>query len=208
GVGCKCGENAISLVAAISVAEKTGRYEIRPNSYVHRIEMDANGRATGAVYFDQKRVVHLQKSKAVVVCANGAETPRLLLLSTNKQFPNGLANSSGIVGKYLMFNSGGVVTGQFEHPLNDYKGYAVSRVLHDFYELDPQKVGFYGGGGLDARFDFTPFRFAFGGLPPATDGWGLVFHAALAQNFNRTMEIFCHGTSLPVENNSFSLDPD
>ena len=96
--------------------------------------------AVVGVGFDEKRAVHLQKAKAVVVCANGAETPRLLLLSANKQFPNGLANSSGIVGKYLMFNSGGVVTGQFEHPLNDYKGYAVSRVLHDFYELDPQKV--------------------------------------------------------------------
>src|SRR5947209_18541389 len=208
GFGCEVGAKSSSLAAAIPVAEKTGRCEIRPNSYVHRIEMDANGRATGAVYFDQKRVVHLQKAKAVVVCANGAETPRLLLLSANKQFPNGLANSSGIVGKYLMLNSGGVTNARFEHPLNDYKGYAVSRVLHDFYELDPQKVGFYGGGGLDARFDFTPISFALGSLPPGTPRWGKAFKAALAQNFNRTMEIFCHGTSLPVENNSFSLDPD
>jgi choline dehydrogenase-like flavoprotein len=130
------------------------------------------------------------------------------LLSANKQFPHGLANSSGIVGKYLMLNSGGVVIGQFEHPLNDYKGYAVSRVLHDFYELDPQEVGFYGGGGLDARFDFTPITFAYGGLPPGTPRWGKDFKAALADDFNRTMEIFCHGTSLPLENNSFSLDPD
>jgi hypothetical protein len=107
-----------------------------------------------------------------------------------------------------MLNSGGVVTGQFEHPLNDYKGFAVSRVLHDFYELDPQKVGFYGGGGLDARFDFTPITFVFRGLPPDMPRWGKVFKAALAQDFNRTMEIFCHGTSLPLENNSFSLDPD
>ena len=175
---------------------------------MHRIETDANGRVTGTVYFDEKRNTHLQRAKAVVVCANGAETPRLLLLSANKQFPDGLANSSGIVGKYLMLNSGGVVTGQFEHPLNDYKGFAVSRVLHDFYELDPQKVGFYGGGGLDARFDFTPISFAFGGLSPGTPRWGKDFKAALAQEFNRTMEIFCHGTSLPLENNSFSLDPD
>src|SRR5437879_8516540 len=168
GFGCEVGAKSSSLVAAIRVAERTGRCEIRPNSYVHRIETDANGRATGAVYFDAKRNTHLQKAKAVVVCANGAETPRLVLLSENKQYPNGLPNSSGIVGKNLMFNSGGVVTGQFEHPLNDYKGYAVSRVLHDFYELDPQKVGFCGGGGLDARFDFTPISFAFGGLPPDT----------------------------------------
>src|SRR5262249_5298154 len=135
-----------SLASVIPLAEKTGRCEIRPNAYVHRIEMDSAGRATGAVYFDEKKNVHLQKAKAVVVCANGAETPRLLLLSANKQFPNGLANSSGLVGKYLMFNSNARSVGLFENPLNDYKGFAASRVLHDFYELDPQKVGFIGGG--------------------------------------------------------------
>jgi choline dehydrogenase-like flavoprotein len=208
GFGCEVGAKSSSLVAAIRVAERTGRCEIRPNSYVHRIETDSNGRAIGALYFDEKRNTHLQKAKAVVVCANGAETPRLLLLSANKQFPNGLANSSGLVGKYLMLNSGGTVTGLFEHPLNDYKGYCVSRVLHDFYELDPRKVGFYGGGGLDARYDFTPSGFAFGGVPPGTPRWGKDFKATLSHNFSRTMEIFCHGTSLPLENNSFSLDPD
>jgi choline dehydrogenase-like flavoprotein len=208
GFGCEVGAKSSSLAAAIHVAEKTGRCEIRPNSYVHRIEMDANGRAVGAVYFDEKRNTHLQKAKAVVVCANGAETPRLLLLSGNKQFPNGLANSSGYVGKNLMLNSGAISIGVFEQPLNDYKGFSVSRILHDFYELDPQKVGFYGGGGLDARFDATPINFAMGMLPPGTPSWGKDFKATLKNNFTRTMEIFCHGTSLPVEDNSFSLDDE
>jgi len=208
GFGCEVGAKSSSLVAAIRVAERTGRCEIRPNSYVHRIELDSQGRAIGAVYFDEKRNTHLQKAKAVVVCANGAETPRLLLLSAGKQCPDGLANSSGLVGKNLMFNSGSSVTGLYEQPLNDYKGYCVSRVLHDFYELDHEKVGFYGGGGLDARYDFTPMSFAFGGMPPETPRWGKAFKATLAHNFTRTMEIFCHGTSLPVENNSFSLDPE
>jgi choline dehydrogenase-like flavoprotein len=215
--GCEVGAKSSSLAAAIPVAEKTGRCEIRPNSYVHRIETDSNGRAVGAVYFDEKRNAHLQKAKAVIVCANGAETPRLLLLSANKQFPEGLANSSGLVGKYLMLNSYASALGLFEHPLNDYKGYAASRVLHDFYELDPQKVGFYGGGGLDARFDFTPITFAMGGyplsaapggLPPNTPRWGKGFKDALSHNFTRTMRIGCHGTSLPLEANSFSLDPE
>src|SRR6202163_664783 len=208
GFGCEVGAKSSSLATAIRMAERTGRCEIRPNSYVHRIETDASGRATGAVYFDEKRNTHLQKAKAVVVCANGAETPRLLLLSANKQFPNGLANSSGIVGKYLMLNSGGVVVGQLEHTLNDYKVFAVSGVLHDFYELDPQNVGFYGGGGLDARLDFTPISFAMGALPPGSPTWGKGFKDILANNFTRTMELFGHGTSLPVETNSFSLDPD
>jgi choline dehydrogenase-like flavoprotein len=167
--GCEVGAKSSSLATVIRVVEKTGRCEIRPNSYVHRIETGANGRVTGAAYFGEKRTVHLQKAKAVVVCANGAETPRLLLLSANKQFPNGLANSSGLVGKYLMMNFGPSAMGVFEHPLNDYKGFAVSRALQDFYELDPQKIGFYGGGGLDARFDLTPISLALNGYGPGGD---------------------------------------
>ena len=208
GFGCEVGAKSTSLSAMIPVAEATGRCEIRPNCYVHQIATDKNGRATGAIYFDAKRNTHLQKAKAVIVCANGAETPRLLLLSASPQFPNGLANSSGIVGKHLMPNSAAIAFGVFDEPLNDYKGFAVSRIFHDFYELDQKKVGFYGGGGLDARYDFTPAAFAMGGLPPGTPKWGKEFKKALHQNFTRTMEIFCHATSLPVESNSFSLDPD
>jgi len=206
--GCEVGAKSSSLATAVRMAENTGHVEIRPNSYVHRIELDGRGRATGAVYFDAQRSAHLQKAKAVIVSANGAETPRLLLLSANRQFPNGLANSSGIVGKHLMLNSGSMSMGVFDEPLNDYKGFAVSRILHDFYELDTQKLGFYGGGGLDARFDVTPIGFAMGLLPPDTPRWGEEFKATLHRNFTRTMEIMGHGTSLPVESNSFSLDPE
>ena len=107
-----------------------------------------------------------------------------------------------------MFNSGAVSVGVFEEPLNDYKGFAVSRIIHDFYELDAQKVGFYGGGGIDARFDLTPIGFAMGGLPPGTPRWGKGFKDTMAHNFTRTMEIMSHGTSLPLETNGFSLDAD
>ncbi len=208
GFGCEVGAKSSSLATVIRIAERTGRCEVRPNCYVHRIATDKNGRATGAVYFDADRNTHLQKAKAVVVCANGAETPRLLLLSANNTSPHGLANSSGLVGKYLMPNSGAMAYGVFDEPLNDYKGPAVSRVFHDFYELDAKKLGFYGGGGLDARFDLTPVAFAMSALPPDTPRWGKEFKKALHQNFTRTMEIFCHATSLPVATNNFSLDPD
>jgi choline dehydrogenase-like flavoprotein len=208
GFGCEVKAKSTSLSAMIPVAEATGRCEIRPNCYVHRIDTDKNGHATGAVYFDSKKNTHLQKAKAVIVCANGAETPRLLLLTTSPQFPNGLANSSGVVGKHLMPNSAAVLLATFDEPINDYKGFAVSRVFHDFYEMDLKKTGIYGGGGVDARFDLTPIAFATGSLPPGTPKWGSDFKKALRQNFTRTMQIFCHGTSLAVESNSFSLDPD
>ncbi len=83
------------------------------------------------------------------------------------------------------------------------KGFAVSRIFHDFYELDAEKLGFYGGGGFDARFDLTPVAFAMNGLPPGTPRWGKEFKKALKQNFTRTMEIFCHATSLPVASTIF-----
>lgn len=208
GFGCEVGAKSSSLASMIPVAEATGRCEIRPNCYVHRVETDKNGRATGVVYFDSKRNSHLQRAKAVILSANGAETPRLLLLSASPQFPNGLANSSGMVGKNLMPNSHAMALAVMDEPLNDYKGFAVSRVIHDFYEPDHDKVGFYGGGGMDARFDATPASFALSHLPPGTPKWGKEFKNALRQNFTRTFEVFCHGTSLPVESNGFSLDSD
>ena len=206
--GCEVGAKSSSLATAVRMAEKSGHCEIRPNSYVHRIEINDRGLATGATYFDAQRNAVLQRAKAVIVCANGAETPRLLLLSTNKQFPDGLANSSGMVGKNLMLNSAAVSLGVFDEPLNDYQGFAVSRILHDFYELDKEKVGFYGGGGLDARFDLTPIGFALGSLPPGSPRWGRDYKSMLQNNFVRTMEIFGHGTSLAREQNSFSLDTE
>ncbi len=208
GFGCEVGAKSSSLASVVRMAEKTGRCEIRPNCYVHKIAMDKNGRATGATYFDAKRNIQVQKAKAVILSANGAETPRLLLLSASSQFPDGLANSSGLVGKYLMPNSGAVALGLFDEPLNDYKGHAVSRIFHDFYELDKEKLGFYGGSGFDARFDITPVTFAANGLPPGTPRWGSQFKKALKHNFVRTMQVFAHGTSLPIESNSFSLDPE
>src|SRR2546425_12380615 len=80
------------------MAEATGKCEIRPNSYARKVELNDKGRATGVIYFDENKQEHFQSTKAVVLCCNGAETPRLLLMSKSNLFPNGLANSSGMVG--------------------------------------------------------------------------------------------------------------
>ena len=73
-----------------------------------------------------------QKAKAVVLSANGTETPRLLLLSKSARFPDGLANSSGVVGKYLMSGNGVERNGLFEHPLNEYKGIVSGAAILDY----------------------------------------------------------------------------
>ncbi len=157
--GCEWGAKSSTLASVIPMAEETGRCEIRTGCYVRKISTDKRGRVDGVIFFDSKRQEQFQKAKAVVVCANGAETPRLLLLSKSNLFPDGLANSNGLVGKYLMFDCDAAANGIFEHPLNEYKSVVVTRVIHDFYDSDPKR-GFYGGGGIDARLDAYPIEYA------------------------------------------------
>jgi len=205
GMACEVAAKASSLTTVIPEAEATGYCEVRPDSYVVRIETDPRGRASGVTYFDAARRERFQKARAVVVCANGAETPRLLLMSANGQFPQGLANASGLVGKYLMFNYTSRVEAVFEHELNEYKSVQVTRILHDFYDSDPKR-GFYGGGGLDARIGPQPIMWA-QRMALAGPRWGSEYKATLAE-FPRSMMVGCHGTSLPVETNSVTLDPE
>jgi hypothetical protein len=128
-------------------------------------------------------------------------------MSKSNLFPNGLANSSGLVGKYLMFNGGGAALGVFEHPLNEYKSVVVSRVIHDFYDTDPKR-GFYGGGGLDTRFDLYPITYPLLGLPPELPRWGLEFKKFVKESFTRAMFAVAHTTSLPLASNTITLDPE
>jgi choline dehydrogenase-like flavoprotein len=203
---CEFRSKSSSFVTVLPVAEDTGKCEVRPDSYVARIETGSDGRVTGVAYFDAKKQLQLQRAKAVVVCANGAETPRLLLNSESTRFPNGLANSSGMVGKHLMFNTYYGVNAQFEQPLNEHKSVQNTRMMLDFYATDPKR-GFYGGGGIDARFGKYPITFALGGLPPGSPTWGEDFARSLARQFTRTMFFGTHGTSLPLEANSVTIDP-
>lgn len=205
--GCEMRAKSSSLVSVIPVAEKTGRCEIRANSYVRKIEIDKRGRVNGVLYFDERKREVRQRAKAVVLCANGAESPKLLLMSKSNLFPQGLANSSGLVGKHLMWDNTFGINGLFEHPLNEFKSVKSTRVSHDFYRSDPKR-GFFGGGGIDARFGGYPAGFAIGGLPPDAPRWGSEYKRQIAEYFNRTMMLAGHCTSLPVESNTITLSPD
>jgi choline dehydrogenase-like flavoprotein len=205
--GCEVGAKSSTLVTTIPQAVASGNCTVRPGATALRIETDARGRATGVVYVDEDGEEHFQGARAVVLAANGAETPRLLLMSESSRFPDGLANSSGKVGRYLMCNGQTAAFGRFERPLNEYKSVQVTRILFDFYDSDPAR-GFYGGGGIDARLSAGPMFFALWGLPPGAPTWGAGYKRALHEAYTRTMEVAGHTTSLPVETNSITLDPD
>lgn len=208
GFGCEVNAKSSTLAAMIPQAEASGNCEIRPECAVFRIGTDARGRVDEVLYYDPDGNERAQKAKAVIVSANGAETARLLLHSASDAWPDGLANSSGFVGRNLMFNSHSMAQALFEHPLNDFKGVQVTRVLHEFYDTDPAR-GFYGGGGIDARslLAATPLLFALAGTRPGSQNWGADYKRNLEHDFSHSMYLMCSGTSLPLDSNNITLDP-
>lgn len=104
-----------------------------------RIETGPDGRATGVTWIDREGNEHFQPANAVVVAANGIGTPRLLLLSDSPQHPNGLANSSGLVGKNLMLHPNATVTGYYDSDLESWRGPA-GQLIHsmEFYDTRPE----------------------------------------------------------------------
>lgn len=206
GFPCEWGAKSGANYTMIPEALKSGRCEVRSNSYVRKIETASSGRVTGVVYFDKDRKEVMQRAKAVVLSANGAETPRLLLMSKSNLFPNGLANSSGVVGKHFMFNGSAISDGEFEHEIHGHKGPVVTRITQEHYELD-ESLGLVGGGGFDFRVD-VPALIRTLSMPPDFPQWGADFKAKMRPWFTNSLLSFGHTTSLPVATNSVSLDPD
>ncbi|HET9467958.1 MAG TPA: GMC family oxidoreductase [Vicinamibacterales bacterium] len=207
GYGCHVRARSSSAVTVLPIAQKTGRCEIRANSYVREISTDSSGRVTGVVYFDGEKREIRQRAKAVVLSANGTESARLLLLSKSAKFPDGLANTNGVVGKYLMLGNGAGASGLFERPLNEYKGVISGAGIVDFVPSDPKR-GFYGGGRLTARGYETPLSMGLNGLSPNAPRWGAGYKKALREEANHKMTITCFTTQMPLETNRVDLDPD
>jgi len=209
GYGCQVKARSSSAVALLPIAVATGNCEIRAFSYVREINVDASGKATGVTYFEKKnnnREV-FQKAKCVVLSANGTETPRLLLLSKSARFPNGLANSSGLVGKYLMSGNGGGASGLFAQPLNEYKGCVTGAALLSFVPNDVKGRGFYGGGRMTARGQMSPIQYGLAG-PHGAPSWGAGYKRALIEQANRRLTMVNFISQLPVETNMVDLDPE
>ena len=106
--GCKSGAKWSTLYTEIPKAEATGKLDLRPESMVLQIQHDDAGKVTGVLYADKDGNQQVQKARAVCVACNSIETPRLLLNSASAKFPDGLANSSGQVGRNYMRHTTGL----------------------------------------------------------------------------------------------------
>ncbi|NOZ86984.1 MAG: GMC family oxidoreductase [Deltaproteobacteria bacterium] len=112
--GCENSSKSSTLVTFIPDAEATGHCQIRSNSRATRIITNALDKVEGVEYIDEHDKTHLIKARVVCVAASAIESARLLLLSRNARFPNGLANNNGLVGRNLTFSAFGKGTAIFD----------------------------------------------------------------------------------------------
>ncbi len=197
--GCKSGAKWSTLIAEIPKGEDTGKLEVRPNSQVLKIEHDAKGKVTGVVYADKDGKQQRQKARAVCVAGNSIESPRLLLNSASPMFPDGLANSSGQVGRNYMRHMTGSVYGIFENPVHLYRGTTMAGIVTDEAHHDPKR-GFVGGYELETLSLGLPFMAAF--LDPGA--WGRTFTTAL-DHYDHMAGMWIVGEDMPQEQNGVTL---
>jgi choline dehydrogenase-like flavoprotein len=197
--GCKSGAKWSTLVAELPRGEATGKLEVRPNSYVLKIEHDAKGKVTGVVYADKAGVQQHQKARIVAVAGNSIESPRLLLNSASSMFKNGLANSSGQVGKNYMRHMTGSVYGVFDKPVKMWRGTTMAGIVQDEAKHDPKR-GFVGGYELETLALGLPFMAAF--LDPGA--WGREFTTAL-DSYENMAGMWIVGEDMPQEKNRITL---
>ncbi|MGG5819720.1 GMC family oxidoreductase [Falsiroseomonas sp. HW251] len=199
--GCKMGAKWSTLYTEIPRGEETGRLEVRADAMVLRIEHDARGRATGVVYADAQGAQHRQRARVVAVAGNSIESPRLLLNSASSMFPDGMANSSGQVGRNYMRHTTGSVYATFERKVHMYRGTTMAGIVRDESHNDPRR-GFVGGYELETLSLGVPFMAAF--LEPGA--WGRGFTAAM-DGYDRMAGLWIVGEDMPQEGNRITLDP-
>jgi len=174
---------------------------------VRKVTLDDRGRASGVVWVDPDGVEHHEKSKVVVLAGNGVGTARLLLLSAQAGHPDGLANSSGQVGRNLMHHPTGIVTGVFDEPLDGFKGpFAVSIYSQEFYETQAEHP-FIRGFQMQLIRSDGPLGTALGGYLPRVP-WGDEHHTKFEDWFGRTANLTVTTEDLPDPDNRVTLDDE
>ena len=200
--GCTFGAKWSTLYTEIPRAEATGKCEVRSESQVLRIEHDKSGKVTGVVYADSTGALQRQKARIVCVAGNSIESPRLLLNSSSSLFPQGLANSSGQVGRNYMRHVTSLVFAVFDKPVHMYRGTANGGIVMDEAHLDTQR-GFVGGYNLETLPQGLP-SFAQNIVP---NGWGRD-RAFWIDNYVNLAGVWIIGEDMARETNRVTLHPD
>jgi len=209
--GCHVNAKGSTAVTTIPKAVATKRLTVVTEAHVTRIEVDGNGRVTGATYV-KDGTEYFQPADVVLLASYTYENVRTLLLSTSKPFPRGLSNNHGQVGRhYFSHNTGAGVTALFPKPINTWYGLPAQGIAIDDWaddNFDHAGLDFIGGGNLWVYSDRRPIGAAsmntFGRAPR----WGSQWKAFVKQYADCSNSAYLQKTTLPYEDNYLDLDPD
>jgi choline dehydrogenase-like flavoprotein len=202
---CAQGAKASTDITYWPAALRAG-VELRTHCRVREIVTNEHGMASGVVYYDKDGVEQFQPAEVVVIACNGVGTPRLLLNSASSRFPDGLANSSGLVGKNLMFHPYAQIYGYVDEPTDSNRAPPTCLWSKEFYETDP------------ARDFVRGYAFQFGrGVGPVVEAvtseargllpWGADHHAVFRRLNGHRLVVSAICEDLPEEHNRVTLDP-
>lgn len=197
--GCKWGAKWSAAYTEIPLGEATGFLEVRERSQALKIEHGPDGKVTAVIYADKDGNHVRQAARIVAVAGNTIESPRLLLNSASSMFPDGLANSSGQVGKNYMRHMTGSVYAVFDRPVKMWRGTTMAGIIQDEAKHDPSR-GFVAGYEMETLSLGLPFMAAF--LDPGA--WGREFTTAL-DGYENMAGMWLVGEDMPQESNAVTL---
>ena len=198
-IGCSTNAKQSVLLTWLPRALKAGA-EIRDLAMVGQVEHDERGWATGVRYHREGRW-QFQRAKNVVVAGYAVETPRLLLNSASAKFPDGLANSSGLVGKNLMVQANQAVWGLMEREIRSYKG-PPSLAITEHWNYKDDGKDFFGG---YAYMSQGPLPVLWSSVMAGKRGlWGQDLIDGM-QDYNHQVGLKIVGECMPQERNCVTL---
>jgi choline dehydrogenase-like flavoprotein len=214
GRGCRTNSNFSSTNVLLAPAQKTGRLTLRTHAMVREVNLDRNGLATGVTYIDTKSGnENRADAKVVVLAASACETARLLLNSKSSQFPNGLANSSGAVGKYLTDTTGtdvgGFIPRMVDHVPHNEDGVGGGHVYMPWW-IDNKKLDFPRGYHIEVGGGLNPPSYGFmGGIQnyPGGGGFGKSLKDDYRRYYGASVYFAGRGEMIPNEKSYCEIDP-
>jgi choline dehydrogenase-like flavoprotein len=183
--GCAQGAKASTDITYWPAAIRAG-IELKTRCRVREITTNEHGMASGVVYYDADGAEHFQPAEVVILACNAVGTARILLNSASARFPMGLANSSGLVGKNLMFHPYAQIAGYFDETLDGFRGPGNCIWSQEFYETDPSR-GFVRGYTFEFSRGQGAVMAAVRGMQIGRLPWGPEHHRAYRK-------LFCHRT--------------
>jgi choline dehydrogenase-like flavoprotein len=199
-LGCKIASKSSIDVTYIPKAERTN-VEVRAECMAREITVGPDGKARSVIYFTNDGREHEVFARVIVVAGNAVETARLLLLSRSNHFPNGLANSSGLVGKRFMEHLSVFAFGVFSERLEPWRGVPTGGIIQDFYETNPAN-SYVRGCTISVENDNQWPLATAKGIP----GWGVEHKDRMKDVFGHRVGLASDGEQLPDERNQVELD--